>query len=624
MTDSTPTTDVDQAVPKFPTALTVFGSFNLLVAIETAVFGVVLPTADRYEVWPEYSPSRALYALISAGQAGEEAKTTYIDTLFATEFTVRFLGIGLLAAAGVGLLLKKPWGRSLSIGWAIAIMAAYILMGIAGARPFFVPVAYPFALLCGMYLTSAGATSRPTREHQTETVPSSTRPEFRFRSACCHLVTAVTVLSIVLAVVVWWGRHPIERPIEREMFKLKYGNELVRKSACDRLGTIGPEAAEAVPALIEEMDKNISSSSAPEEGWDHQGWAARALLKIRTVPALSAVLGNKTYREDAELAFAALLRTGELEDVPKQTDLYPASLSFSGLWFTDAEAEDLKGWTRLAELRLKNTGVTDAGLKHLKGLTNLRLLALGNTRITDAGLEHLRGLTKLRVLGLGNTQITDAGLIHLKGLTNLNALDLSGNQITDITPVAALVELRTLHLVSNQIVELAPLSNLGNLRELRLGGNKIKELSPLKGLTNLTVLTLQDNQIRDIGPLRDLRHLQWLDLGARRWISVASQGETRHAVGGNKIVNIQPLSNLQQLRFLSLGNNEIRDISSLAHLTGIGQGSVVVRYPIDEVYEVRSGVGIDLRGNPLNDQARGRHIPALRSLGTKVLVDPKP
>jgi hypothetical protein len=38
-----------------------------------------------------------------------------MDALFVGELTDRWLGIGLLVAAGVGLLWKKPWGRFLSI-----------------------------------------------------------------------------------------------------------------------------------------------------------------------------------------------------------------------------------------------------------------------------------------------------------------------------------------------------------------------------------------------------------------------------------------------------------------------------------------------------------------------------
>lgn len=43
--------------------------------------------------------------------------------------------------------------------------------------------------------------------------------------------------------------------------------------------------------------------------------------------------------------------------------MYPASLFFAGSRrFTDADAEDLKGWSRLQELSLGRAQVTDADL----------------------------------------------------------------------------------------------------------------------------------------------------------------------------------------------------------------------------------------------------------------------
>jgi len=58
---------------------------------------------------------------------------------------------------------------------------------------------------------------------------------------------------------------------------------------------------------------------------------------------------------------------------------------------------------------------------------------------------------------------------------------------------------------------------------------------------------------------------------------------------------------------LFLENNQISDISPLVNNSGIGKG--------DEV---------NLRGNPLNDEAHEVHIPALQKRGVKILFNPKP
>lgn len=75
----------------------------------------------------------------------------------------------------------------------------------------------------------------------------------------------------------------------------------------------------------------------------------------------------------------------------------------------------------------------------------------------------------------------------------------------------------------------------------------------------------------------------------------------------NQIDDISPLSKLTNLQWLDLRYNKISDISHLVNNLGIGRG--------DEV---------DLRGNPLSDEAYGVHIPALRKRGANILFDPKP
>jgi len=58
---------------------------------------------------------------------------------------------------------------------------------------------------------------------------------------------------------------------------------------------------------------------------------------------------------------------------------------------------------------------------------------------------------------------------------------------------------------------------------------------------------------------------------------------------------------------LQLSNNQISDINPLVKNSGISEGHA-----------------IDLRGNPLNDEAYNIHIPALKERGVKVLFASKP
>ena len=58
--------------------------------------------------------------------------------------------------------------------------------------------------------------------------------------------------------------------------------------------------------------------------------------------------------------------------------------------------------------------VTDAGLADLKRFTNLLQLDLRDSQITDAGLEHLSGMRNLSYVVLNDDQVTDAGVKDLK------------------------------------------------------------------------------------------------------------------------------------------------------------------------------------------------------------------
>lgn len=133
------------------------------------------------------------------------------------------------------------------------------------------------------------------------------------------------------------------------------------------------------------------------------------------------------------------------------------------------------------------------------------------------------------------------------------------------------------------ISDLGGIEYCTGLQALGLEHNQVSDISPLSGLTNLQKLSLGANQISDISPLSNLTKLQELGLG------------------GNQISDISPLSSLINLRWLRLGDNQISDISPLVSNSGIGEKAFV-----------------DLRGNPLNDEAYNIHIPALQERGVDV------
>lgn len=286
------------------------------------------------------------------------------------------------------------------------------------------------------------------------------------------------------------------------------------------------------------------------------------------------------------------------------------------------EISPLSNMTKLEVLWLEDNQISD--INPLSKLTNLQELYLMSNQITD--ISPLKNLTKLWRLWLWENQIMN--ISPLSKLTNLQDLDLHTNQISDISPLSNLTNLRELWLVNNQMSDISPLGRLTELKELYLSNNQIKNISSLSSLTNLQGLALDGNQISDISPLSNLTNLQAL------------------ALGENKIKDISPLTKLTDIRVLYLDSNQITDISPLAVLREIGEDVALALQP-GEKGEIRlhlglsnnqiadinplmsnsgigEGDGVDLRGNPLNDEAYNVHIPILQKRGVKVLFDPKP
>ena len=246
----------------------------------------------------------------------------------------------------------------------------------------------------------------------------------------------------------------------------------------------------------------------------------------------------------------------------------------------EAGIESLTGLqcaTELTGLSLHDNNISDVSL--LAGLTNLTRLSLNENRISD--LSPLAGLTDLTVLVFWDNQVSD--LSPMTDLTNLTRLQAFENRISDLSPLAGLTNLTELWLEGNRISDLSPLAGLTELWELNLAENRISDLSPLSGLTNLTRLDLWDNRISDLSPLAGLTAFEWLFFG------------------NNRISDLSPLAGLTDVGWLVLCKNRISEIGPLVAIGGLGQGD-----------------SVELQSNPLSDESRNVHIPALMARGVNV------
>ena len=80
-------------------------------------------------------------------------------------------------------------------------------------------------------------------------------------------------------------------------------------------------------------------------------------------------------------------------------------------------------------------------------------------------------------------------------------------------------------------------------------------------------------------------------------------------LSSNAISDVSPLSRLTQLEYLDLRYNRISDIAPLVALNLTGTQW--------------NNTGLDLRGNPLNNEAIQTHIPAMQAKGIEVKYDPR-
>jgi hypothetical protein len=221
------------------------------------------------------------------------------------------------------------------------------------------------------------------------------------------------------------------------------------------------------------------------------------------------------------------------------------------------------------------------GKRHGTAVTPDEMRTLDGLIAKDRGIERLTGLqcaTGLIGLNLWDNRISD--LSPLAGLTALEELYLHDNQISDVSPLVGLTALEWLGLYNNQVSDVSPVAGLTALKSLEFGSNQISDVSPLARLTALEWLRLESNQISDVSPLAGLTALRGLYLNY------------------NQISDVSPLTGLVALEQLTLANNNISNIGPLVANAGLGSGDQVV-----------------LLGNPLSDEARNIHIPALWARG---------
>ena len=250
---------------------------------------------------------------------------------------------------------------------------------------------------------------------------------------------------------------------------------------------------------------------------------------------------------------------------------------------------------------------------------------LDASQLGAISLDGVELLTSLQSLNAGLNALVD--LSPLAELDSLAELWLGSNLIVDLQPLANLPALSTLALQDNSIDDVSALSGITTLQTLILWGNEIADISPLAGLTGLLDLDLSDNQVGDLSAIAGMSQLSELDLSENAVTSVGDlaglSALTELNLSDNTVVIISALAGLDNLVDLDLSDNEISDVSAVS-----GMGSLVslnlkrnkivdIEALVDNL-DLGSGDDVDLRNNPLNQDAINIHIPALEARGVTV------
>ena len=239
--------------------------------------------------------------------------------------------------------------------------------------------------------------------------------------------------------------------------------------------------------------------------------------------------------------------------------------------------------------------------------------------------EDVVSLTFLTATGLG---ISDLG--GIESLSGLTTLSLHQNQISDLTVLGRLTSLRDLRLWSNQIEDISVLSSLKALDNLEVGLNRIADISVIPELESLDVLSIHNNRLTDIGPIADHPDLTRLDITRNQIEDLTPLADLVFMdglwVSDNPLTDISPLSGLFRLRFLISDRTQLREISALSELTALDSLTLEDNLVSDLSALVtntglRTGDHVDLRGNPLSEDAVNTQIPALQARGVVVLFD---
>jgi len=435
------------AVLTVSTRRRVWGAVGGAVGLVTAVCGVVLTVSTQalqllrldfsvLQVLTNAATTLAPLGLVAAGLALGVAGLACClgDRMLA--------GVAAVAGVGVGTILTLALLAS-------AFRSLRYQGGTVETAPVAAAATTAVATIGLIILTTRWWTLSTTAS------PAALRPR-RAGSRSATRWTAVTVLVILAAGALWWGRDRFSARLD---LAAMFPDPALAGCVAAALGTpVGEPVSERDLTGI----SDLACSSALAADHPVQGLAG-----LEHLPGL--------YRLDL---------TGQAVH-----DLRPLNQA-----------------TQLSSLTLTSNAVSD--LTPLTGLTALADLGLSGNHVTD--LTPLGDLTTLQHLRLADNQI--ANLTPLAGLTSLQDLNLDRNQVADVAPLADLPQLDHLTLAGNQISDPSPLRGSPALTTLDLSRNRVTDAATVAACVTVTEVSIGANPLTDLRPLLKMPALVGVDL----------------------------------------------------------------------------------------------------------------
>ncbi len=239
---------------------------------------------------------------------------------------------------------------------------------------------------------------------------------------------------------------------------------------------------------------------------------------------------------------------------------------------SDEDLKQLKGLTRLRQLKLDYAQLDGSGLAYI---ADLPLTQFDNNfgRLKDDNLKYFTQMKKLENLNIGSPNITDQGIKQLLSLRKLVGLGISSDKITDksVSTITQFANLWKLSLWAPKMTDavVPSLYKMKDLETLYLINMKVKpdigvKVSKIKHLETLGLLGLpaiSDQSMKAIAKLK----LDWLDLGDTKLgdNQLALISPTLGGIGlrGTNVSakNLENLKNHPVMSKIQLNNNKITD-----------------------------------------------------------------